>query len=315
MPSRRDILIGAGVAGVAALARPFTTVCARAAQPSTPVAFDVPAGACDCHTHVIGDARRFPFASSRSYTPETASVEELRALQRALHMDRVVVVQPTVYGTDNSCLLDALGQLGQRARGIAVMGDRTTSEELDAMHRAGIRGVRIHVGGTDGPFDSARVRQQFTAAVDRIKGRGWHVELVASSSAEIEVIGEAATSSTVPVSFDFGTLDSLSVTEPGFATLLRLLEGGNVYVNIAGPYLDPNVARKTKALIAANPRRITWGSNWPHVARIPGRAITEVTPLDQIDDGRDVNRLATWTSSAAERRLILVENPIRLYGF
>jgi predicted TIM-barrel fold metal-dependent hydrolase len=289
-------------------------VLASAAQPRTPVDFDVPAGACDCHTHIIGDTQRFPFAASRTYTPETASVEEMRSLHRALHMDRVVVVQPTVYGTDNSCVLDALAQIGSRGRGIAVMSAATSNTELDRLHRSGVRGIRIHVGG-DGPFDPGLVRQRFNAAVDRIKGRGWHVELVASSSAEIDVIGEEATASTVPVSFDFGTLDSLGVDEPGFATLLRLLRGGNVYVNIAGPYLDPNVARKTTALIAANPRRITWGSNWPHVARIPGRPITEVTPLDEIDDGRDLNRLATWTSTAAERRLILVENPARLYGF
>jgi predicted TIM-barrel fold metal-dependent hydrolase len=302
------------MAGVAAIARPITRVLASAAQPRTPVHFDVPAGACDCHTHIIGHPRRFPFAASRTYTPETASVEEMRSLHRALHMDRVVVVQPTVYGADNSCMLDALAQIGPNARGIAVMTSDTSNAELDRLHRGGVRGIRIHVGG-DGPFDPGLVRQRFSAAVDRIKGRGWHVELVASSSAEIDVIGEEATASTVPVSFDFGTLDSLGVDEPGFATLLRLLRSGNVYVNIAGPYLDPHVARKTTALIAANPRRITWGSNWPHVARIPGRPITEVTPLDQIDDGRDLNRLATWTSSAAERRLILVENPARLYGF
>ena len=308
------MLVGAGMTGVAALARPLTTLLASAAQPRTPVSFDVPPGACDCHTHIIGDPRRFPFAPSRAYTPETASVAEMHALHQALRMARVVVVQPTAYGTDNSCMLDALRQIGPSARGIAVMSAATSNAELAGMHRSGVRGIRIHVG-TTGPFDPALVRQRFRASVDRIKGRGWHVELVASSSQEIEIVGAEATTAAVPVSFDFGTLDSLGVDEPGFATLLRLLKSGNVYVNIAGPYLDPNVARKTTALIGANPQRITWGSNWPHVARIPGRPITEVTPLDQIDDGRDFNRLATWAPGASERQLILVENPARLYDF
>ena len=90
MLSRRDLLIRAGMAGAAAFARPITTAFATAAQPSTPVNFNVPAGACDCHTHIFGDPRRFPFAASRSYTPESASVAEMRSLHRALHTERVV---------------------------------------------------------------------------------------------------------------------------------------------------------------------------------------------------------------------------------
>src|SRR6266542_4751827 len=94
---------------------------ATASQPRTLINFDVPAGACDCHTHIFGDPKRFSMIPSRVYTPEPASVEEVRALHRALHMDRVVVVQPSVYGTDNACTLDAVRQLGSRARAVAVI--------------------------------------------------------------------------------------------------------------------------------------------------------------------------------------------------
>src|SRR5258708_34007979 len=105
MLSRREVLIGAAAAGAAALVRGTATALASASQPSTPVNFDVPAGACDTHTHVFGDPQRFPFGAARAYTPESASVAEIRALHTALHPDRVVVVQPSVYGTTKSSLL------------------------------------------------------------------------------------------------------------------------------------------------------------------------------------------------------------------
>ena len=98
-----------------------------ASQPVTPVNFDVPPGACDCHTHIFGDPARFPFVPGRTYTPEPASVDEVRALHRALHTSRVVIVQPSVYGTDNACTLDAVSQLGSGARGVAVIDDNTVS--------------------------------------------------------------------------------------------------------------------------------------------------------------------------------------------
>ena len=135
MLSRRDILIGAAAAGTAALVRGTTTVSASASQPSTPVDFDVPAGACDSHTHIFGDPRRFPFATPRQYTPEPASVAEMRALHRALHTQRVVIVQPSVYGVDNSCTLDAIKQFGSIARGIAVI-DEKTPESKDGRNGA-----------------------------------------------------------------------------------------------------------------------------------------------------------------------------------
>ena len=117
MLSRRNLLIGAGAAGVAALARPFTSVFASAAQPKTPVNFKVPAGACDCHTHIFGDPQKFPYTSPRVYTPESASVEEMRSLHNALHIQRVVIVTPSVYGPDNSATLFGIKARGNDARG------------------------------------------------------------------------------------------------------------------------------------------------------------------------------------------------------
>src|SRR5207302_7727296 len=134
--------------------------------------FTVPRGACDCHVHVFGDTAEFPFAARRGYTPPPASAAELSALQEALHLSRVVIVQPSVYGTDNSCTLDGMRRLGPCARGVAVIDDATSNAALDEMHRAGIRGVRVNLeaGGETGPDLS---RGNRLAAVGRVAAVGW----------------------------------------------------------------------------------------------------------------------------------------------
>jgi hypothetical protein len=132
MLTRRRML-GSAAATVAALVA-MPTGAARAAAPTvrTAVDFDIPRSACDCHVHIF-DPEHFPYAKERVYTPPTASVADLRDLQSALHFERVVIVQPSVYGTDNSCTLDAIRQLGARARGVAVIDASTSAAALDDM--------------------------------------------------------------------------------------------------------------------------------------------------------------------------------------
>jgi predicted TIM-barrel fold metal-dependent hydrolase len=324
MLSRRDVLIGAAAAGAAALVRGGTTAFASASQPSTPVNFHVPAGACDCHTHVFGDSRRFPFAAVRNYTPEPASVAEMRALHRALHTERVVIVHPSVYGTDNSCTLDGMKQLGSIARGIAVIDEKTPEAALDEMDRAGIRGIRINLE-TSGQSDPAVARQRFQEAVDRIKRRSrWHIQIYTRLSV-IEGIKDQVMAAPMPVVFDHfgGAQAPLGIGQPGFDTLLNLVRTGKAYVKISAPYRSstqapdyPDVAPLAKALIAANPQRMLWGSDWPHPAPpVAHGPVTDITPLWQIDDGRVLNQLAIWAPNPALRKTILVENPAKLYGF
>src|SRR5664279_5122643 len=117
MFTRRSMLLASIAAGVTMRNR---TALATAAQPSTPVNFEVPAGACDCHTHIHGDPAKFPFFDGRVYTPEPASPEEMSALHKALHIERVVIVTPSVYGTDNSATLFGIKARGATARGVAV---------------------------------------------------------------------------------------------------------------------------------------------------------------------------------------------------
>src|SRR5437868_5539015 len=173
MLTRRGILLASIAAGIA---MPNRTAFAKASQPSTPVNFDVPTGACDCHTHIHGDPEKFPFFSGRVYTPEPASPEEMAALHRALRIQRVVIVTPSVYGTDNSATLFGMKARGNDARGVAVIDDKTTEAQLDAMGAAGIRGVRLNLA-TGGINDPAVARRRFTAAADRIKARGWHLQI------------------------------------------------------------------------------------------------------------------------------------------
>src|SRR5690348_5054111 len=120
MPTRREILVQTAIAGAAIFAGRVQTAFAMASQRKTPVDFDVPRGACDCHTHIFGDSHRFPFYAGRTYTPESASVADQDKMHRALHIERTVIVQSCVYGTDHSRTLDALRQIGPNARGIAV---------------------------------------------------------------------------------------------------------------------------------------------------------------------------------------------------
>jgi predicted TIM-barrel fold metal-dependent hydrolase len=324
MISRRQVLIGAAAAGAAVFNRRRISVLATASQPVTPVNFAVPPGACDCHTHIFGDSARFPFAVTRSYTPEPASVDEVRALHRALHTTRVVIVQPSVYGTNNACTLDAIRQLGPAARGVAVIDDNTPESTLDEMGRAGIRGMRLNLE-TGGVTDPAVARQRFQRAVERIRHRNWHIQIYTRLSV-IEGISDLVMEAAVPVVFDHfgGAQASLGIQQTGFAALLNLVRTGKAYVKISAPYLSstqapdyPDVVQLAKALVSANPERLLWATNWPHPdsSQVPGRKATDIAPLRKIDDGRVFNQLAVWVPDAAQRKAILVENPARLYGF
>jgi predicted TIM-barrel fold metal-dependent hydrolase len=323
MLSRRDLLMRAAAAGLV-FGRRTSPVLAKASQPGTKINFDVPSGACDCHTHVFGDPSRFSFAPARVYTPEPASVEEMQALHRALHMDRVVIVQPSVYATDNRCTLDAVKRLGARARAVVVIDEHTSAAALDDMSRGGVRGIRVNLE-TGGVTNAAVARDKVRAAADRIRTRGWHMQIYTRLSV-IESLRDEITALPVPVVFDHfgGAQGSLGPSQGGFDALVDLVRTGKAYVKISGAYRSStqgpdylDVAPLAKTLIAANPRRILWGTDWPHPdsSVVPGRRSTDVAPLLQIDDGRLLNQLPIWVPEAAQRKLILVDNPGELYGF
>ena len=321
MLTRRGILVASVAAGVAMNGK---AAFAKAAQPSTPVNFDVPAGACDCHTHIFGDPEKFPFFAGRVYTPEPASPEEMAALHKSLHIERVVIVTPSVYGTDNSATLFGMKARGATARGVAVIDDKTPESELEAMKAAGVRGIRINLA-TGGINDPAVARARLQAAIDRAKGHHWHVQIY-SNLPVLAALKSDLAQSPVPLVLDHfaGAQAALGVEQPGFGDVVELVRSGKVYVKISGAYRASKAAPDyadvlpfAKALIAANPVRLVWGTDWPHPDALtpPGKKPTDVTPLLQIDDGALLNLLAVWTPDAAIRQKILVANPAQLYGF
>ncbi|MBK1660931.1 amidohydrolase family protein [Paracraurococcus ruber] len=317
MTTRRSIMQAAALGAAGLAAGP-----ARAAGRTAP-AFEVPAGACDCHVHVFPDPARFPFFAGRTYTPPVATADDLLRLQRDLKLDRVVIVQPSVYGTDNRATLDGIRQLGpQRARGVAVIDASTTPAQLEELHQAGIRGVRVNLE-TAGVVDPAASAQKLKSAVDQVAARGWHVQTY-TRLAIIEALKDQLAQMPVPLVVDHfgGARGERGVDQPGFAALLDLVKSGKAYVKISGAYRSSNaapdfadVAPLARALIAANPDRIVWGTDWPHPNTSLQKPATEISEPVPIDDGLLFNQLASWAPDAAVRRKILVANPARLYGF
>lgn len=322
LPSRREWL--AAAAGLAAAARwPARPLIAQG-RATTPVGFTVPANACDCHVHVFGGVPRFPFAATRAYTPPPAPVEALNAMRRALHTRRVVLVQPSVYGTDHRCLLDALRRIGPAARAVAVADETVSDARLDALDRAGVRGLRLNLE-TGGVPDLDVIRARVKAAAGRAGPRGWHLQLFTRLTV-LDAIQDAIITSPVPIVIDhFGQASGAQgVFQPGLDTLLRMLKTERIYLKVSAPYLCStkapdfaDMASLARELVAANPRRILWGSDWPHVnaAPVAGRAATDVWPFYDIDDGLVFNQLAAWVPDAAIRKAILVDTPAAVYGF
>lgn len=315
---RRDFVLGTLAAAVAVRSGDAP---AKASQPATRVNFAVPPGACDCHTHIHGDPAQYPMFAGRTYTPEPALPEEMARLHKALHMQRVVIVTPSIYGTDNTSTLYGMRARGPNARGVAVIDGRTTESELDTMGQLGVRGIRLNLA-TGGVTDPSAGRQRFQAAAERMKRRNWHIQMY-TSLAMISAMKDLVAASPVPVVFDhFGSARAeLGVQQPGFADLVELVRSGKAYVKISAAYRSSkngpdfaDVAPLAQALIAANAERILWGTDWPH-PNGAGGSVDRISPFFDIDDGRLLNQLPVWAPDAAVRTKILVDNPARLYGF
>jgi predicted TIM-barrel fold metal-dependent hydrolase len=286
----------------------------------------VPAGACDCHAHVFGPYDRFPLSAGRPYTPSEASVDDLRALHAALGIERAVVVAASPYGTDNGALLAAVRALGDAGRGVVAL-DPDLQVDLETMHAAGVRGVRINLASV-GASDPAAAEAALHATAARVASRGWHVDLHASLDV-IAALRDAIERLPAPTVIDhFGYADpGRGPEQPGFAALCELAAAGRVYVKLSAPERlpggdpdHPGVAALARALLDAAPDRMLWASDWPHTGGGPhgggARGPDQVEPFRAVDDDRALDRLREWTrDDEDELRRVLVENPARLYGF
>lgn len=284
-------------------------------------AITIPAGACDCHVHVFGPTERFPYSPSRPYTPAPALVEDLMEHQCILGLERVVVVQPSVYGTDNRCTLDAIAQLGSGARGVAVIDPNTSLAELETLARSGIRGIRLNLAAAaaDAPaaLRALRHANEVAAQFD------WHIQVFAPIEV-IQSLRRELRQLDVPLVLDHfaGLHASAGIKSEGFKALLGLLGSGDCHVKVSAPYLvseQPSldeVAPLLRGLLAAAPERLLWGSNWPHpLGGVGDITRGPVSMFREIDDGVALQRLAQWLEDDALFARILVDNPADLYGF
>jgi predicted TIM-barrel fold metal-dependent hydrolase len=266
-----------------------------------------PPNATDCHHHIYDS--RFPVAPNAVLRPADATVAMYRQLQQRLGITRHVVVQPSTYGVDNRCMLDALAQFGlATTRGVAVVNMEVADAELKQLHAAGVRGIRFNLAPA-GTTTLAMV----APLSRRVHELGWHIQV--NAPAEIIVANaDLWTSQPCDVVFDHMAHPRApeGVNDPVFALARRLLQKGKAWVKISGAYMDgkvgpPTYADRTviaQAYVKEAPERLVWGSDWPHPTE-------KVKP----DDAVLFDLLAQWAPDAATRTRILVENPARLYDF
>ena len=251
----------------------------------------------DAHAHVIGDPGRFPFAPGRSYTPDPAPLDDYLAMLDRHGIERGVLIQPSAYGTDNACLLDALDRARGRLAGIVVPAPDAGARDLEAMHTRGVRGVRVNLinPGTV-PLDAVLGWRPVLRAL------GWHIELHVEIE-EVEHLEGFVRQFDVPVVIDHMGRPSPGRTDPSRPFLKRLIElvrDDECFVKVSAPYrlsaAPPpwdDVRPLAEALIDANPRGCLWGTDWPHV-HTPQRI--------RVDDL--LNALDRWCPDASLRRTV-----------
>jgi len=285
------------------MSRSYT--CAPANARTNPPRRRAPAGACDSHFHIFGPYDRFPLSEARPYTPPPALVPHYLDMAGTLGLTRRVVVQASVYGTDNAVTLDAVAQLGRaETRAIVVVDD---DAPLPAMAEAGAVGVRFNaVSGNGAPLE------QLEALARRIAPLGWHIQLFLRGEALAEMADRLA-ALPVPIVLDHmaGARAADGPHSPAMDSACRLLEAGRAWVKLCGyrasrpPYDD--LAPLARRLHAAAPERCVWGTDWPHTQF--------ATPEQMLDDGLLLDWLEDWLPDEEARRRVLVDNPARLYAF
>jgi predicted TIM-barrel fold metal-dependent hydrolase len=267
-----------------------------------------PPGACDCHLHVFGARQHYPLAAELAYTPAEETLDGYLQVRRRLGLERAVIVQPSAYGTDNTCTLDAIAALRPDARGIAVVDPSVSEVELERLHAAGIRGLRFSL-----VVKNALRPDALDVIAHRIRPLGWHVQL-RSTHRDLPDLESQLLRLPVDVCIDhMGSIPpEESLSHPAWMTLFRLLDRGHCWVKLSAPYQlsrmsGPRYADyvpQVSAMVKAAPERLVLGTNWPH-------PLVEVKP----DDADLLDSLREWVQEEAVRRAILVENPAKLYGF
>ena len=292
------------------------------ADPGFPnLEFKVPAGATDCHMHIFGDMATYPPAAWRAYDPTPATLQVYNAEAARMGFSRVVFVQPSAYGTDNTCMKNALRARPKTSRGVAVIDAATKEAELKELKKLGVRGVRLNLVSNGIPdIPAAIVQLQETAS--RVGKLGWHIQIFALPSL-IAGIAPVIADLGVDVVIDhMGAGDGqLTAGRPGFDDVLALLRANKAWVKVSGANRVSlqnsgfeDAVPVIKALVEANPERAVWGTDWPHIGPHTPGAPEPVLYMPH--DNRALLRLlALAVTDPAVLQKVLVDNPARLYGF
>jgi 2-pyrone-4,6-dicarboxylate lactonase len=269
----------------------------------------VPPGSVDCHTHVFVDG--YPLSPRRGYDPPESNLDHLTAMHSTLGIDRVVLTQPSAYGTDNSAILDAVGRMPDRARAVVAVSADVSDAELTSLHERGARGVRLNLDNVGGmPMELGQVPE----LARRVADLGWHVEFLFAGR-DLPDLLPLIRSLEAPVSIGhFGYMPATEGADhPPFRALVQLVAEGNTWVKLSAPNRLgigdlppwPEVIPMAHALIAANPERMLWGTDWPH----PNKFVAQPNDADLLE------QLELWAPEAETRTRILVTNPESLYDF
>lgn len=278
-------------------------------------AFRAPPLSCDCHFHVFGPAAHYPYGGDLRYPPPLAPLANYLAVARRLGFERFVFVQPSAYGRDNACMLDAMRQAGASCRGIVDVDENVPDAELERLHAVGVRGVRINVSPVKPPEAgfAAKLRPRVQRLDARCAEIGWQLDFLLPGWLTSELMG---TLSELKSQFTLAHMGMFLARkgpdQPGFQQLLALLRSGagRCWVKLTGVYRMStaagfsDAAPLARALIEAAADRVIWGSDYPHLSF-----------ADKVGSIELFNLLGQWAPDEAVRRKILVENPHRLFGF
>jgi len=274
----------------------------RAAETNTAAAFTVPAGACDAHFHVFEPG--YPHVPHPHYTFPDGTIDQYLAMTRTLGLERMVLVQPSFYGTDNRLLEYALKRLGPSCGGVIQIEEDTPGTELDAFHAIGVRAVRLDLFARAG-WPTGEIIAYIRRMAARVTPRGWHLQFYTPGTVVRDLLPFLAD---LEDTFVIDHMGYLTESDPDFERrLLAVLAQGSCWIKLSGAYRVAkdkplsSVAPWGKALVAARPDRLIWGSDWPHL------------PDGQRDTGEILNVLADWAPAAGDRQAILVDGPARLF--
>ena len=278
-------------------------------------AFKAPPGGCDAHFHVFGPAGRYPYTEGLRYKPPLAPLEDFLVLSQRMGFERYVFVQPSAYGRDNACMLDAMREVGNRCRGIVDLDENAPDAEFERLNRAGVRGVRVNVNPIKPPEPG--FSKTMLARIERLDARcaeiGWMLDFLTPgwlTQELLPVMARLRVNYTIAHMGMFLARDGVS--QAGFQRLLELLRNGNghCWMKLTGVYrmsVAPgftDAAPLARALIETAPDRIIWGSDHPHLSF-----------AEKVGSIELFNLLGQWAPDEVTRRRILVDNPRQLFGF